>query len=304
MRILGLNETQLSERCSLAAIHLLEDPEVPSLTRDRVSKILMNRQDAPAKSAARIITGPELLVLANVLRVSVEWLIGQGTKRDPVVWNVLANPERVTEFSHVIQAYEETGKENKVWSRFLMHACCSEAFTHAFNQVHYGTKPGIANPRSLVEFYNRVARLRQKRILRPGRLFQYTNLLYRSHFEEVICGQGIFSAISKTILGRNMEVLIDTLTNPALRIKLVIIKDDYAEALDGLRDYEILSTVDSLFSSWNYHNGDLGWSEHPSYTQPHRQLLDRMEKHSLCRDVNETVEYIRSLRSRLHRGPK
>jgi hypothetical protein len=101
-----------------------------------------------------------------------------------------------------------------------------------------------------------------------------------------------------------MEVLIDTLTNPSLRIKLVIIKDDYAEALDGLRDYEILSTVDSLFSSWNYHNGDLGWSEHPSYTQPHRQLLDRMEKHSLCRDVKETVEYITSLRSRLHRGPK
>jgi hypothetical protein len=304
MRLLGLNETQLAERCSLAALHLFEDAEVPSLTRDRISKILMNRQDVPAKSAARIITQAELIVLANVLKVSVEWLIGQDENRDPVVWNVLANPGRVAEFAHVLQAYEETGKESKVWSQFLMHACSSEAFIHAFNQVHYGTKPGIANPRSLVEFYNRVARLRRKQILRPGRLFQYTSLLYRSHFEAVICGQGVFAAISKTILGRNMEVLIDTLTNPLLRIKLVIIKDDYVDALDGVRNYEILSTVDTLFSSWNYHNGDVGWSEHPSYTQPHRQLLDRMEKHSLCRDVNETVEYIRSLRSRLHRGPK
>jgi hypothetical protein len=304
MRFLGLNETQLSERCSLAAIHFFEDAEVPSLTRDRVSKVLMNRQEVPAKSAARIITHAELTVLANVLKVSVEWLVGQDENRDPVVWNVLANPDRVTEFAHVIQAYEEIGKESKVWSQYLMHAYSSEPFTHAFNQVHYGTKPGIANPRSLVEFYNRVARVRRKRILRPGRPFQYTSLLYRSHFEEAICGQGVFSAISKTILGRNMEMVIDTITNPLLRIKLVIIKDDYVEALDGVRNYEILSTVDTLFSSWNYHNGDVGWSEHPSYTQPHRQLLDRMEKHSLCRDVNETVEYIRSLRSRLHRDPK
>ena len=304
MRLLGLNETQLSERCSLAAIHLFEDAEVPSLTRDRVSKMLMNRQDVPAKSAARIIAHAELTVLANVLKVSMEWLVGQDGNRDPVVWNVLANPDRVAEFTHVLHAHEEKGNESKVWSQYLMHAYTSEAFIHSFNQLHYGTKPGIANPRSLVEFYNRVARLRRKRILRPGRPFQYTSLLYRSHFEEVICGQGVFSAISKTILGKNLELIIDAITNPSSRIKLVIIKDDYVEALDGVRNYEILSTVDTLFSSWNYHNGDVGWSEHPSYTQPHRQLLDRMDKHSLCRDLNETVEYLRSLRSRLHDGPK
>jgi transcriptional regulator with XRE-family HTH domain len=299
MRLVGLNQTQLAERCSLAAIHLFEDAEVPSLTRDRISKILMNRQDVSAKSAARIITHAELTVIANVLKVSVEWLIGQDGNRDPVVWNVLANPDRVTEFAHVIQAYEEAGKEIKIWSRFPMHACCSEAFSHALNQRHYGTKPGVANPRSLVEFYNRVARVRRKWILRPGRPFQYTSLLYRSHFEEAIGGQGVFSTISKTILGRNLDTLIDTLTNPLLRIKLVIIKDEYTKALDGLRDYEILQTVDNSFSSWNYHNGDVGWSEHPSYTHPQRKLLNGMEKHSLFRNVDETVEYVRSLRSRL-----
>ena len=304
MQSLGLNETQLSERCSLAAIHLFEDAEVPSLTRDRVSKILMNRQDVPAKSAARIITHAELTVLANVLKVSVEWLIGQEENRDPVVWNVLANPDRVVEFAHVLQAYEEVGKESKVWSQYLMHSYTSEAFTHAFNQVHYGAKPGIANPRSLVEFYNQVARLRRKRILRTGRSFDYTSLLYQSHFEEVSCGQGVFSAISKTILRRNLEVMIDTITNPSLRIKLVIVKDDYVAALEAVRDYEILSTVDTLFSSWNYHTGDVGWSENFSYVEPRRQLLDRMSAHSLCRDVSETVEYLKSLRSRLRSRPK
>ena len=304
MRFLRLNETELSERCSLAAIHLFEDAEVPSLTRDRVSKILMNRQVMPAKSAARVISHAELLVLANVLKVSVEWLIGQDENRDPVVWNVLAHPDRVVEFAHVLQAYEDIGNENKVWSQYLMYAYTSEAFTRTFNQVHFGTKPGISNVRSLVEFYNRVARLRRNWILRPGRSFDYTSLLYRSHFEDVICGQGVFSAISKTILRRNLEVLIETITNPSLRIKIVIIKDDHVAGLDAVRDYEILSAVDNLFSSWNYHNGDVGWSEHLNYAQPHRRLLDCMSAHSLCRDVNDTVDYIKSLRSRLRSGSK
>jgi hypothetical protein len=304
MRFLGLNETQLAERCSLAAIHLFENDKVPSLTRDRVSKILMNRQEVPAKSAARIVTKAELVVLANVLKVSVEWLIGQDENRDPIVWNVLANPDRVTEFAHVLQAHEESGTESKVWSQYLMHSYTSEAFTHAFNKVHYGTKRGISNARSLVEFYDRVAQLRRKRILRSGRSFAYTSLLYRAHFEEVICGRGAFSVISKTILLRNMEVLIDTLTNSSLKIKLVIIKDDYAAGLEAVRNYEILSTVDTSFSSWNYHNGDVGWSEHSRYTQPHRKLLDSMSAHSFCRNVNETIDYIKSLRNRIGGGPK
>ena len=216
----------------------------------------MNRHDVPARSAARIITPAELTVLANVLKVSAEWLLGQADNRDPVVWNVLANPERVVEFTHVLQAYEEQSSESKVWSQHLMHSYTTEAFTHAFNQVHYGAKPGIANPRSLVEFYNRVARLRRKRILLPGRSFAYTSLIDRSHFEDVTCGRGVFSGISRTILRKNIEVMIETITNPSLRIKLVIVKDDCVAGWGAVRDYEILSTVDTLFSSWNYHNGD------------------------------------------------
>jgi hypothetical protein len=299
MRLLGLNETQLSERCSLAGIHLFNDDEVPRLTRDRLSKILMNRQQMPAKSAARIITHPELTVLANVLKVSVEWLVGQEENRDPVVWNVLANPDRLTEFAHVLQAYEEVGNESKVWSRYLMHAYSSDAFTHAFNHAHYGRKPGIANPRSLVEFYNKVARIRRKRILRVGRPFDYTSLVYQSHFEHVVCGRGNFSVISKTILRRNIDAMLAAITNPALRIKLLIINDDYLAGLEAVRDYEILSTVDTLFSSWNYHNGDVGWSEHPSYVQSHRQAVDRMSAYALFANVNETVDYLKSLKSRL-----
>lgn len=303
MRFLGINETELSERCSLAAIRLFEDSEVPGLTRDRVSKILMNRQGVPAKSAARVITHAELTVLAQVLQVSIEWLLGQEQNRDPVVWNVLANPDRVIEFAHVFQAYEEIGRENRVWSTSPMYSFTTEAFAHAFNHAHYGKQPGIPNTRPLVEFYNRMARIRRKWILRPDRSFKYTNLITQSDFEDITCGKGVFSVISKTILTRNLDVMIDVITDPSLRMELVILNDATADALEASRTYEFVAAVDNLFSVWGYHNADVGWSEHPSYSNTHRQLLDRMIEHRLYRDVSETVEYLKSLRSCLRRSP-
>jgi hypothetical protein len=304
MRLLGLNETTLSEQCSLASIHLFDDGEVPALTRDRVSKILMNRQDVPAESAARIVSQAELTVLAQVLKVAVQWLLGQEQNRDPVVWNVLADSDRAVTFTNLYQAYEETGKDTRVWSQYPVYSFTSEAFAHAFNQVHFGRKTHLPSTRPLVQFYNENARLRRKWILRPNRSFKYTNLIYRSHFEHVTCGTGSFSAISKTILTRNLDVMMEAITNPSLKMELVILKDEYLTDANILCDYEFLSAVDDLFLIWGYHNADVGWSEHPSYVKPYRQLLDRLIKDRLCRDVSETVDYLKSLRSHLSYSPK
>lgn len=297
MQFLRLNETELSEQCSLAAIHLFEEGDPPVLTRDRVSKILMNRQDVPAKSAARIITHAELTVLANVLGVSIEWLRGQAENRDPVVWNVLACPDRVSSFSHLLQEYEQSSSETMVWSKYPMYSLTSEAFVHAFNQVHFGGKLTAAN-RPLVEFYNRVGRLRRKWILRSNRSFTYSNLIYRADLEAVTCGSGIYSAISKTIRRRNLDEMIEVICNPLLKLKLIILQDE-SQANEAFRDYETLGTMDSVLSVWNYHNGDIGWSEHPTYVKPHHHLLERLMSHALCHDVDETVQVIKSLQSQI-----
>ncbi len=303
MKFLGLNESQLSERCSLAAIHMNEDREVPGLTRDRLSKILMNRHDAPARSAARVITQAELAVLADALNVSVEWLGGQSDSRDPVVWNVSAEPDRVLKFMALLQEYERSGSETMVWSHFPLCCFTSEAFIYGFNRVYYGSKPGMGDTRLLVETYNKAARMRRKELWQSNRSPAYTGLISRSHFETVVCGMGPFAAISRPILKNNLDVVIDAITNPALRLKLTIIKDECAEALEGLCNYDVLETVDDVLTGWRYHNGDIGWSEHPSYTHRHRQLLGRLSAGSLCRDVSETVEYLKSLQRRVCRSP-
>jgi hypothetical protein len=264
----------------------------------------MNRQGVPAKSAARVITDAELTVLAQVLQVSTEWLLGQEQNRDPVVWNVLANSGRVVEFANLFQAYEEVGNENRIWSQSPTHSFASEAFVHAFNHAHYGRQPGIPNTRPLVEFHNGMARIRRKWLLRPDRSFKYTNLINQSHFEDVTCGKGVFSVISKTILIRNLDVMIDVITDASLRMELVILDDENAFAREAVRNYEFVAAVDSSFSVWGYHNTDVGWSEHPTYANNHRRLLDRMMQHRLCRGVSETVEYLKSLQSCLRRSPQ
>ena len=301
MQSLGLNETSLAERCSLAATCLFANTDAPNLTRERISKILMHRQDNPAKSAAKLITLAELTVLANVLEVSIEWLVGQEENRDPVVWNVLAQPDRIVTFAHLLEEYEELSNESICWSRHPLHAFNTDAYVHAFNHLHYTQKHNSGNPRALIEFYNSLARLRRKWLLRRDRTFKYTQLIYKSHFEQATCGQGIFAAISRTILLRNLDAMLETISDPSLKMTLIILTDTETKLKRKLENYEILATSDNLLSVWQYHNGDIGWSEHPNYVEPNHQLLDDLRKCACFRDVPETIEYIKSLKSGLAR---
>jgi hypothetical protein len=297
MEFLGLNETQLSERCSLAGIDLFEDDDAPGLRRDRIAKILMNRREVPAKSAAHKITHRELVVLANVLKVSPEWLIGQEENRDPVVWNVRDQPDRVQDFVQLLQEYEEFCKQSTIWSRFPLYPFLSDDFVRAFNQIFYGGRDASGNSKPLVEFANSVARARRKWILRSNRSFDFVSLIYQSDFEQIVGGEGIYSSISRAVLMRNTQVMMDIITNSSLNMRLVILKDD-PSTTEQLRGFDLLGTVDDQFSAWTYHNGDIGWSEHSVYVEHHRKLLELLASRPQL-DVKQTVELLESLRSKI-----
>jgi hypothetical protein len=295
MQGLGLSGTQLSERCSLAALHLFENNIAPALTRDRIAKILMNRQDLPARSAARVITYPELKVLASVLQVSTEWLIGQSENRDPVVWNVLAQPDRFQSMANLIQHYEERSQQTTIWSRHPPYPLVTEDFSRAINQIHFTRKDGTGN-RPLIEFYNTVARARRKWILRPNRPFTYVSIIFKDDLEQMITGRDNYSLISKTILARNLQFMIDTITNSAYNVRLII--GDERLLTDPLRNYDSVATTDEQFSFWNYHNGDIGWSEHAHYVDAHNRLLNDIIRQAPYAEPCETVAFLKSLKAR------
>src|SRR5437870_1313681 len=118
MRKLGLSQTELAEQCSVQSAHLSELHEWPSLKRDRISKILMNRRAKHSEHAARALSQAEIKILARVLECSVEWLRGDGRNADPVIWDVLANPQRNTDLLHLLEEYEERAGEVTVWSEY------------------------------------------------------------------------------------------------------------------------------------------------------------------------------------------
>jgi hypothetical protein len=302
MRSMRMNETELSERCCLASVQLFENSDAPFLTRDRIAKILMNRNEMPAKSAARVISDAELIVLARVLQVPTEWLIGQKENKDPVVWNVLAEPDRGVMVSQLLHEYEEVAKQTTIWTLYPSYVVSNPEFTRTYNEIVFNQRTTVPHARSLVEFYTDVARIRRKWVLRNGRGFEYTNLIFKSDFEEVVTGQGLFSSIPRTALARNIQVMIETLSNEELNINLVIVDDSALEprVLSRMRDYQVLATTGNLFSFWIYHNGDVGWSEHAAYVRPHHDLLKLLGRSALFGRTEDTLEFIRSLRDRFN----
>lgn len=67
---------------------------------------------------------------------------------------------------------------------------------------------------------------------------------------------------------------------------------------EPLRNYESLATTDEQFSFWNYHNGDIGWSEHPCYVDTHNRLLNDIIRQAPYAETRETVQFLKSLKAR------
>lgn len=301
MRKLGLTVSELSEKCSVVAAELIDDDESPSLSRPRIAKILMNRRSSSARSAARVISGSELMILARALEVSVEWLSGQGDNEDPIVWNVLAEPERAAHLLHLLEEHEESTSETIIWAEYLLSPFVTEEFMYAFHEAHYGEVDtfGIGKDKSrLVQFFNKMGKNRRHRVLRPERSFTFTSLIYNSELRRMAAGTEVYRSLSRGMRKRCLENLASILTKPSLKMGLVIIDDAKAGKIKAtLRDYETVGVVDEVFSMWNYHSGSIGWSEHPKYVNHHKNLLSQMKIYDLCGNLQKTTEYIIGLAS-------
>ncbi len=299
MRQLGLSAGQLSDACSIAASKIEHDTEQPGLRRDRIAKILMNCQSHPGRGAASRISNQEMLVLAQALRVSVEWLLVQTENQEPVVWNVLAQPERATHLLHLLGEYEERAGESTVWSEYLLCSFTTEEFMVAFHQAHFGemdTAGVTKDRRQLVDFYNKTGRARRKRVLNPNRPYTLTGLIYDSELRRMIAGDGIYRSISNTVRKASLMHAARVLEEPDLKMKLVIV-DDKRElrAKVAWRDHEAVGVMGELSSLWNYHSGNIGWSENARHVKHQRDLIEEMKKHAVHKTRHETIRYLKQL---------
>src|SRR5947209_17875888 len=258
MRKLGYSQERLSDNCSIKAGEIFSESDQPTLRRDRIAKILMNLQHRQGSSAATTISDAELLILSRSLRCSVEWLSGRGLDEDPVVWNVLTEPERGTHLLQLIEEYEDRAAESTVWSEYLLCSFTTEEFMIAFHRAHFGemdTAGVTRDKRELVEFFNKTGRARRKRVLKPGRRFVFTGLIYESELERAAKGAGVYRYIPRVVRRSSFDHLVRVLKDPALRMNLVIVSDQKARsAKTAWRDHETVGVMGDLFSLWNYHS--------------------------------------------------
>jgi hypothetical protein len=299
MQKLGLTHSELSEQCSIAGANLSSSVERPSLSRERISKILMNRHDLPNENAARSLTQLEMNILANVLKVSVEWLRGDGLGKDSVVWNVLAEPQRGAQLLHLLEEYEDLAGESVVWSEHPLCSFTTEAFMTAFHRAHFGEMHnfGITKDRhALVDFFNKAGRARRKRVLRPGRSFSFTGLIYNSEIERIAKGAGVYRNIPTAIRKGAFKHMVNVLADSELKMALVIVNDEKIRRFESRwRDYENFGVMGELFSVWNYHSGSIGWTENLKHVVHHRRLLNEMARQAFCRNAAETVKYLNGI---------
>ena len=302
MSQLGLTANQLSNECSIAAAKSEQDVET-GLRRDRIAKILMNCQPRPGRSAASVISREEMSVLAQALKVSLEWLSVQTENEEPIVWNLLAQPNRATHMLHLLAEYEQRAGETSVWSEYLLCSFTTEEFMVAFHRAHFGemdTGGVTKDRRQLVDFFNKAGQARRKSVLTPNRSFFFTGLIYKSELQRLIAGEEVYRLIPRAMRKATLDHIARVLSKPELRMNLLIVDDEKSLwAKTAWRDHETVSVMGEIFSLWNYHSGSIGWSENARHVRHQRELIAEMERNTVCKSVEDTIRYIRHLRSLL-----
>ena len=279
MNELGLNQTELSARCTGAAQDLFPEQHAPQITRERIAKILMHCKANPGKSAARVISHAELQVLAHVLQVSTDWLTGTDESRDLILWDPLADPQRAHHILHLINDHEDKANEVLVWAEYLICSLETPEFMHKHHEALFSELDMLGahdEKRKVVQIYDSIGNARRKRLFdskqKRRKLVQF---IFASDLEGIAQGKGVYAGIRKELRKSCLENLSNLLSDPSIGIDLMTIKDEEAARLrTTVRDYDSVGVFDESLVLWRYHSGRVAWSENIAYTSKWRKTLN------------------------------
>jgi hypothetical protein len=280
MNELGVNQTELAARCTGAA-HDLFPEHAPEITRERIAKILMHCKANPGKSAARVISHPELQVLATVLQVSTDWLTSSDGTRDLVLWDPLADPQRAHHILHLINEHEDRATEVLVWAEYLICSLETPEFMHKHHEALFGELNVLGahdEKRKVVQTYDSIGNARRNHLLDSKRkrrkLIQF---IFASDLERIAQGKGEYAGIRKELRKACLDNLCDLISDSLLGIELVIINhEDTARVRTVVRDYDSVGVFDESFVLWRYHSGRIAWSETAAHTTTWRRTLNEL----------------------------
>lgn len=307
MESLGISATELARRCDALAQATYTNGDCPNLTRERIAKILMNAQPRIGKGAAQVISQTEIRVLADILKVSPEWLANQAAQEMPVFWDIGTDPKFAKQVAHLLTHYEEMTNESLIWGENLLCSLTPPEFAHAYHENYFAEYEAIGlseQKRMLVEVYDEVGNVRRQNLFDDltKRSYTVTQIIFLSEFKHIVEGAENYTGISRSLRQRCLKNLAKFVADEKYKINLVIVRDEDAKHLKHLlRDYDRFSVNGDKFAMWAYHSGRLAWSKDKTIIRQNRQILERLIDCAAYRNRRETSAFLLELCGQLEK---
>jgi len=302
---LGLTQEELAERCNRAAGELIGPEDlrrVGRMSRSRVAHIEQAHRPRPGKGVAITLQPHEVKVLAHVLGVSPEQLVGDHAE-GIITWDPLTNPRRAHHFLGLMDEYGRNARELSGWAEFLPCSLETREFMHRHHQaifdsdaLHLPEELRAEYGRAVVTMYDTIGDRRREDLLAAAskRPWVMTHMMLRPDLEDIAQGNGPYAGIDGAVRRDCLENLKALIADRALRIHLIVA--DGAAGMDHLfPGFDSLVVFDEEFAFWRYHSGDIAYTRHPSIVRLKRELLDTVRAHALFREPGDVVRFLDDL---------
>lgn len=300
-----VNSTELARRCDTLAHEIFAENERPNLTRERISKILMNAQSRVGKGAAKVVTAREIVVFSKVFNVSREWLTGEAKNDAPILWDAMSNPDVAAHLLHLLAEYEERTGELFLWGETLLCSLTPPDFSHELHLALFKelSEIGLTDEMNrLVKIYDSVGDSRRKRFFENSgiRDCEIKQIVFLSELKNIARGEQLYSQINACVRRKCLDGLIEALKTDEHKIKLIVVKDENAcKHKWFLRDFDRFSVNGDKFSTWSSHSGRVMWTENKTKVLQNREILMQMESISDFRQNGQILDLLFQLREQI-----
>lgn len=303
MQRLKISVTELARRCET---HDFPDGETrPNLSRERITKILMNAQSRVGKGAAKVVSAREVCVLAETLEVSKEWLTGQTADLTSVIlWDMASEPEIGKQIMHLVCHYEELTGGSVIWGENLLCSLTPTEFVRGYYESFFSELDEIglhSEKQTLVALYEDFGNLQRRRMLEnaKNRKWTRTQIIFLSELEKIADGGGHYANIKFSIRRKCFENLQKLTADDSFGVRLIVVRDEDAPQIKlFLRDNDRFGVNGDRFTLWGFHSGKVAWSESRTQVLRHKKILDELIERSIYRERGDVTALLSQLLER------
>jgi transcriptional regulator with XRE-family HTH domain len=302
---LGITQEELAARYNRTAGEILSPEDLRRagrMSRSRVAHIEQAHLPRPGKGVAITLQPHEVRILAQVLGVSPEQIVGDHAG-GIITWDPLTNPKRAHHFLGLVEDIGKSAREMIGWAEFLPCSLETPAFMHGHHQaifdadaLHLPPEMRAEYTKAVVTMYDTIGNKRREDLVAAAasRPWSMNHLMLRPDIKSIAAGTGPYAGIDAEVRRGCLDHLRSLIADPALRINLVIAEED-----EGLRHlfqgFDSLVVFDERFAFWRSYSGDIAYTTHPAIVRLRRALLDTFQANAVYRETGRVTRFLDDL---------